>query len=111
AHAQIHQLPPAQSTHLSTSASRGKPIASAKIIPLRRSTHQSFWVVVLKPKRCSSRNCACQLTGNPGRLSKNPTANKYAAIAHTELPKAPLNQPKDHGRNPLNSASNRTHVS
>ena len=90
---------------LSLSARPGeRPI----IPPTVAGDGQSLWVVVLKPNRSSSRNCACHSNGRPARLSINPTVNKNAAIDHADSPKREANSPNVHGRIPLKSAVNST---
>src|SRR5205823_7986923 len=60
-----------------------------------------FVVVVLKPNRSSSLNCAYQANGNPEMLNAKPVTKRKPAMANVELPKLALNLPNAHGNTPL----------
>src|ERR671918_2687255 len=99
--AQSHQFAPVHSISFNTSASNGKPSSSASRSPLIRSSSHVLIVVVLKPNRCSSLNCAYQAKGNPRMLNTMPTRKRKPAIAQLDVPKLALNVPKAHGNPPL----------
>src|SRR5215475_282571 len=99
--AQIHQFGPVHSIRFNTSASNGNPSNTASKNPFRRSSTHVFIVVVLKPNRCSSLNCAYHANGKLIMLSATPVAERKPAIAQTDVPKAAVNFPNAHGKTPL----------
>src|SRR5262245_20561244 len=100
--AQIHQLEPAHSISFNTSASNGNPSNTASKNPFRRSSIHVFTVVVLKPNRPSSLNCAYHANGKLTMLNAKPVAKRKPAIAKTDVPKAAANLPNAHGNAPPN---------
>src|SRR2546428_4066471 len=109
--AQSHQLAPVHSISFNTSASSGYPSSSASSNPFTRSNIHVFIVVVLKPNRSSSLNCAYQANGNAGMLNAMPVATREPAIAGIEVPKVALNLANAHGNTPLTSTAISTTVS
>src|SRR4029453_6732209 len=109
--AQIHQLGPVHSISFNTSASNGNPSNTASKNPFRRSSTHVFTVVVLKPNRSSSLNCAYQANGKLTMLNATAVAKRKPAIARTDVPKAAVNFPNDHGNTPLNNRPMRSTAS
>src|SRR6266581_3110764 len=103
--AQTHQFGPVHSISLSTSTSNGYPSTTVSSSPFRRSRIQVFIVVVLKPNRSSSLNCAYQANGNPGMLNAMPVTKTKPASAKMEVPKLAVNLPNAHGNTPLKSTA------
>src|SRR6266699_2449070 len=103
--AQIHQFALVHSISLNTSASNGYPSTTVSSNPFRRSRIQVFIVVVLKPNRSSSLNCAYQANGNPGMLNAMPVTKRKPAMANVEVPKLALSLPNAHGNTPLKSTA------
>src|SRR6266581_2988639 len=109
--AQIHQFEPAHSTSFNTSASNGNPSKTASKNPFRRSSTHVFTVVVLKPNRSSSLNCAYHANGKLTMLNATPVAKRKPAIAQTDVPKAAVNFPNAHDNTPLNNRPMRSTAS
>src|SRR6266705_3494976 len=109
--AQIHQFATVHSISLNTNTSNGYPSTTVSSSPFRRSRIQVFVVVVLKPNRSSSLNCAYQANGNPGMLNAMPVTKRKPAMANVELPKLALNLPNAHGNTPLKSTAMSTTAS
>src|SRR5437773_7953699 len=100
--AQTHQSGPVHSMSSNTNARTGYPSNMASKSPFIRSSTQDFTVVVLKPNRSSSLNCAYQVNGKLTMLNATPVMKRKPAIANTEVPKADVNFPNAHGKTPLN---------
>src|SRR5439155_11692742 len=100
--AQTHQFGPVHSINFNTSARIGYPSNTASDSPFIRSTTQVFTVVVLKPNRSSSLNCAYQANGKLAMLNATPVMKRKLAIANTEVAKADVNFPNANGKKPLN---------
>src|SRR2546430_17390778 len=100
---QIHQFGPAHAISFNTSASNGNPSNTASKNPFRRSSTHVFTVVVLKPNRSSSLNCAYHANGKLTMLNAKPVTKRKPAIAKTDVPKAAVNLPNAHGNTPLNN--------
>src|SRR6266699_6688216 len=98
--AQSHHVAPVHSISFNTSASNGYPRTAASRNPFTRSSTHVLVVVVLKPNRASSLNCAYQANGNAKMLNAMPVAKRKPAIAQIELPKLWLNLPNAHGNPP-----------
>src|SRR6478736_5601710 len=109
--AQIHQFGPAHSITFNTSASNGNPSNTASRKPFRRSSTHVFTVVVLKPNRSSSLNCAYHAKGKLTMLNATPVAKRKPAIAKTDVPKAAVKLPNAHGNTPLHSRPMRSTAS
>src|SRR5262245_53759892 len=109
--AQIHQLEPAHSISFNTSASNGNPSNTASKNPFRRSSIHVFTVVVLKPNRSSSLNCAYHANGKLTMLNTKPVAKRKPAIAQTDDPNAAASFPNAQGNTPLNNRMMRSAVS
>src|SRR4029434_4273165 len=103
--AQIHQLGPVHSISFDTSASNGNPRHTASKKPFRRSSTHVFIVVVLKPNRSSSLNCAYHANGKLTMLNAMPVAKRKPAIAKTDVPKPAVNFSNAHGNTPLNRSA------
>src|SRR5438552_11975979 len=103
--AQSHQLVPVHSISFKTSVSNGYPSSNVSRNPLARSSTHVFRVVVLKPNRSSSLNCAYQAKGNAAMLKQIPITRRKPAIAHVEVPKVAMNRPNAHGDRPLKSTA------
>src|ERR671919_1115316 len=103
--AQSHQFAPVHSISFNTSASNGKPTSSASRSPFIRSSIHVFIVVVLKPNRSSSLNCAYQAKGNPRMLNAMPTRKMKPAIVQIDVPQLALNLSNVHGSPPLKSTA------
>src|SRR5215475_11510019 len=101
--AQIHQFGPVHSISFNTSASNGNPSTTASKNPFRRSSTHVFIVVVLKPNRSSSLNCAYQANGKLTMLNATPVAKRKPAIVQTDDPKAAESFPNAHGNTPVNN--------
>src|SRR5262249_56927049 len=100
--AQIHQFWPVHSISFNTSASNGNPSNTASKSPFRRSSTHVFTVVVLKPNRSSSLNCAYHANGKLIMLNATPVAKRKPAIAQTDVPNAAVNFSNAHGNTLLN---------
>src|SRR6516225_1615881 len=109
--AQIHQFGPVHSISFKINTSNGNPSSTASENPLRRSSTHVFTVLVLKPNRSSSLNCAYHANGKLMMLSANPVAKRKAAIAQTDVPKAVVNSSNADGNKPLNRIAMRSAVS
>src|SRR5438445_4773891 len=109
--AQSHQLAPVHSISFNTSASSGYPSSTASRNPFTRSSTHVFIVVVLKPNRSSSLNCAYQANGNAGMLNAMPVATREPSIAQIDVPKLAVNLPNPHGNTPLKTTPMSTTVS
>src|SRR5262249_34961494 len=109
--AQIHQFGPAHSISFNTSASNGNPSDTRSKNPFRRSNIHVFRVVVLKPNRSSSLNCAYHANGKLTMLNATPVAKRKPAMAQTDVPKAAVKLPNDHGNAPLNKRPMRSTTS
>src|SRR5215475_14531168 len=109
--AQIHQLGPVHSISFSTSTTKGNPSNTASKSPFRRSSTHVFTVVVLKPNRSSSLNCAYQANGKLTMLNATPVAKRKPAIAQTDDAKTAATFPNAHGNTPLNNRMMRSAVS
>src|SRR5215467_5891190 len=99
--AQIHQYRPVHSINFNTSTSNGNPSNIASKSPFRRSSTHVFAVVVLKPNRSSSLNCAYQANGKLTMLDARPVAKRKPAIAQTDVPTSAVNFPNPHGNTRL----------
>src|SRR4029077_12632116 len=100
--AQIHQVGPAHAISFNTGASNGNPSNTASKNPFRRSSTHVFTVVVLKPNRSSSLNCAYHANGKLTMLIATPVAKRKPAIARADVPKAVVKLANAHGNTPLN---------
>src|ERR1051325_879166 len=109
--AQIHQLGPVHSISFSTSTSKGNPSSTASRNPFKRSSPHVFSVVVLKPNRSSSLNCAYHANGILRMLNATPVPKRKPAIAKTDDPKAAASFPNTQGNTPLNNRMMRSEVS
>ena len=109
--AQIHQLEPVHSTSFNTSTSSGNPSKKASRNPFRRSSTHVFTVVVLKPNRSSSLNCAYHANGRLTMLNATPVAKRKPAIAQTDVPKDVVNHPNAQGNTSLNNTPMRSTAS
>src|SRR6266567_920406 len=109
--AQIHQFGPAHSISFNTSASNGNPSNAASKNPFKRSSIHVVTVVVLKPNRSSSLNCAYHANGKLTMLNANPVAKRKPVIAKTDVPKVAMNFPNAHGNTPLNNPPMRSTAS
>ena len=85
------------------------PSNTASRNPFSRSSTHVFIVVVLKPNRSSSLNCAYQANGKLAMLNATPVAKRKPAIAKTDEPKAAVNFPNAHGNTPLNKDRDEEH--
>src|SRR5215813_779882 len=109
--AQIHQRGPVHSISFNTSVSNGNPSNTASKSPFKRSSPHVFTVVVLKPNRSSSLNCAYQANGKLTMLDATPVAKRKPAIVQTDDPKAAESFPNAHGNTPLNNKMMRSAAS
>src|SRR5439155_10378354 len=109
--AQTHQFGPVHSINFNTSARIGYPSNTASDSPFIRSTTRVFTVVVLKPNRSSSLNCAYHANGKLTMLNATPVGKRKPAIAKTDVPKVAVNFPNAHGNTPLNRIPMRSAVS
>src|ERR1051325_10163166 len=109
--AEIHQLGPVHSINFKTSARRGYPSNAASKNPFKRSRNHVSRVLVLKPNRSSSLNCAYQANGKLTMLAASPIVKRKPDIAQMDAPKAAVNFPKAHGKTPLNRIAMRSAVS
>src|SRR5205823_9178004 len=109
--AQIHQFEPAHSASFNTSASNGNPSNTASKSPFRRSSPHVLTVVVLKPNRSSSLNCAYHANGKLTMLNAKPVAKRKPAIAKTDVPKAVVNLTNAHVKIPVNRTATRSTAS
>src|SRR4029077_16317938 len=109
--AQIHQFRPAHSISFNTNPSNGNPSNTASKNPFRRSSTHVFTVVVLKPNRSSSLNCAYHANGKLTMLNAKPVAKRKQAITKTDVPKAAVNFSNTHGNTPLNNRPMRSTAS
>src|SRR5439155_24558021 len=103
--AQSHQLAPVHSISFNTSASSGYPSSTASRNPFTRSSTHVLIVVVLKPNRSSSLNCAYQANGNASMLNAMPKKKRKPAIAQIDVPKLAVNLSNAHGSTPLKSTA------
>src|SRR4030095_3842072 len=94
-----------------TSASNGNPRNTASKSPFRRSSTHVFTVVVLKPNRSSSLNCAYHADGKLTMLNATPVMKRKPAIAQTDVPKAAVNFSNAHGNTRLNNKAIRNRAS
>src|ERR1700758_2118692 len=109
--AQIHQFEPVHSISFNTSTSNGNPSNTASTKPFRRSSTHVFTVVVLKPNRSSSLNCAYHANGKLMMLNATPVVKRKPAIAETDVPKTAVNFSNAHGNTPLNNTPMRSPAS
>src|SRR5437879_13377467 len=99
--AQSHQFAPVHPISFNTSASNGYPSSNASRNPFVRSRIHVPMLVVLKPNRSSSLNCAYQANGDPGMFNAVAVMKRKPAIAQTEARNDALDFPNPHGKTPL----------